>query len=110
MYNVLRFLKVQNNINVQDYQLKRNDIIKMGRVKLKIKLIHYAEKVKMRNLRIERRKQRLQNERVKLEEAKEPKSMYPDGYENISMGSDRSIYHPIVGEINYVNAILPPLP
>jgi hypothetical protein len=115
MYNVVRFLKMQNSMAVQEYQLKKNDIIKMGRVKLKIKLIHYSDKVKLRNMRLVRRKKRLQNERAVYdeEEKKEevpPKSKYPENYENISLGSDRSIYQPIVGEINYVQAVLPPQP
>ena len=37
-----------------------------------------------------------------------PKSKYPENYDNISLGSDMSIYSPIVGEVNYVKAVLPP--
>lgn len=48
-----------------------------------------------------------------MEEAKnegDPKSQYPDGYENVPLGSDMSYYLPIVGEINYVQAVLPQRP
>lgn len=37
MYNAVRFLKRNNNIIQQDYLLKKHDVIKMGRVKLKVK-------------------------------------------------------------------------
>ena len=48
-----------------------------------------------------------------MEEAKneEPmKSKYPDGYEDKYYGTVQSNYNPIVGEINNVDAILPPPP
>ena len=48
MYNVVRFLKVQSQMRKQDYQLKKNDVIKMGRVKLKVKAIHINDKIKVR--------------------------------------------------------------
>jgi hypothetical protein len=52
--------------------------------------------------------------KIKEEEIKEGelerKSKYPDGYSNFPLGSDISYYAPIVGEINYVEAVLPPLP
>ena len=70
-YNVVRFLKVQSHVKKQDYQLKKNDVIKMGRVKLKVKDIHISEKLKLREQRIQRRKQRLENEQLKFKEDKE---------------------------------------
>jgi hypothetical protein len=56
MYNVVRFLKLKDENTVQDYLLKKNDIIKMGRVKIKVKQIHIEDKVKLRHLKVERRK------------------------------------------------------
>jgi hypothetical protein len=34
-------------------------------------------------------------------------SKYPKDYLNISLGSDRSYYKPIVGEVNYLTAKVP---
>ena len=39
----------------QDYLLKKNDIIKLGRVKLKIKDVYLRDKVKQREKRQKRR-------------------------------------------------------
>jgi len=74
MYSVVRFLKNQNNVAALDYKLSKNDIIKMGRVKLKIKHIHIEDKVKIRNKKLKRRKERVENEKEG-----EP-SKYPEGY------------------------------
>ena len=52
----------------------------------------------------------IKNEEEVKEGEPERKSKYPEGYENIPLGSDVSYYKPIVGEINYVEAVLPPLP
>jgi len=52
----------------------------------------------------------IKNEEEVKEGEPERKSKYPDGYEKIPLGSDVSYYKPIVGEINYVEAVLPPLP
>lgn len=52
----------------------------------------------------------IKNEEEVKEGEPERKSKYPDGYENIPLGSDLSNYKPIVGEINYVEAVLPPPP
>jgi hypothetical protein len=56
MYNVVRFLKVQSQMRKQDYQLKKNDVVKMGRVKLKVKAIHINDKIKVREQKVARRK------------------------------------------------------
>jgi hypothetical protein len=48
MYNVVRFLQYKNEAGVHDFMLKKNDIIKMGRVKIKVKHIHNQDKVKLR--------------------------------------------------------------
>ena len=40
MYNVVRFMQFKNDASSHDFLLKKNDIIKMGRVKIKVKHIH----------------------------------------------------------------------
>ena len=40
MYNVVRFMQFKNDAASHDFLLKKNDIIKMGRVKIKVKHIH----------------------------------------------------------------------
>jgi len=114
MYNVIRFIQFKNEEGVQDFVLKKNDIIKMGRVKIKIKHIHKKGKVELRAIRQKRRIERLEIEKLnnKKEEVKEGVSLskYPEGYQNVPLGSDFSHYLPIVGEINYVEAVVPVVP
>lgn len=113
MYSVVRFMQFKQDLGSHDFLLKKNDVIKMGRVKVKVKHIHNQNKVKVREQRQKRRLERLELEKIKGEEVKEGgerRSKYPENYENIPMGSDMSYYHPIVGEVNYVEAVLPPPP
>ena len=39
MFNVVKFLIIGNNENSQDYQIKKNDLLKMGRIKFKVKAV-----------------------------------------------------------------------
>ena len=50
---------------------------------------------------------KIKNEEEVKEGEPERKSKYPEGYENIPLGSDVSYYKPIVGEVNYVEAVIP---
>lgn len=84
----------------------------MGRVKLKVKAIHFLEKIEARKVKEKRHKQRIENEKIdaKMEENQinsksifgAKNSKYPDDYDKISLGSDKSDYTPLVGEKNYV--------
>ena len=44
MYNVVRFLKEGENMKKQEYILKKNDIIKLGRIKLKVHRVFIQKK------------------------------------------------------------------
>ena len=55
MYSVVRFLKRDENAAAEDYLLKKNDIVKMGRVKVKIKHIHSQNWVKVKDRKLKRR-------------------------------------------------------
>lgn len=45
MFNVVKFLIIGNNENSQDYQIKKNDLLKMGRIKFKVKsVVNKSEK------------------------------------------------------------------
>ena len=59
MYNVIRYLKQNSTKNKQDYLLKKNDVIKIGRVKLKVSQIYSKVKFENREKRIVRRKERV---------------------------------------------------
>lgn len=67
MYNVIRYLKQNSTKNKQDYLMKKNDIIKIGRVKFKVSQICIKDKIQRREQRVKRRKQRVEAERKKLE-------------------------------------------
>ena len=54
MYNVVRLIKIHSQMMNQDYKLKKNDVIKMGRVKHKVKAIHIIEKIKVREQKVAR--------------------------------------------------------
>ena len=71
----------------------------MGRVKVKVKHIHIQEKAKLKKQKLNRRKKRVEKE--------QGPSKYPEGYINDPMGSIMSNYDPIVGEVNYLQAVLP---
>lgn len=101
MYSVVRFLKRDENAAAEDYLLKKNDIVKMGRVKVKIKHIHSQNWVKVKDRKLKRRQKRIENQNPG-----EP-SKYPVGYLLDAMESVQSNYNPIVGEVNYVQAVLP---
>jgi hypothetical protein len=63
MYNVVRFMNNGNGLNKRkDYLLKKNEVIKMGRVKLRVSAVYIQEKVKTRERRIKRRKERVEEE------------------------------------------------
>lgn len=110
LYTVVRFLQHKDSPAIKDYQLKKNDVIKIGRVKVKVKQIFSKDKAKQRKLKAERHLQRLEFERANMEEEKEGgKSKYPEGYHNVPMDSIVSNHGPIVGEVNYVQAVLPPI-
>ena len=74
MYNVVRFLKRNNNIIQQDYLLKKHDIIKMGRVKLKVKEIYSTKKIQARKIKEKRHRKRIEIEALanKLTAGEEP--------------------------------------
>lgn len=79
MYNVVRFMKIQDYRDNPEYLLKKNDVIKIGRVKLRVKVFHSTRKSKFNKKKVERRKQRLANERdnvVRLYNSK-----YPENYD-----------------------------
>lgn len=59
MYNVVKYQRI-NNEQVE-FLLRKNDIIKMGRVKLKVKNIVNIERNKLKEKMKQRRKKRLQN-------------------------------------------------
>ena len=65
MYNVIRYLKQNSTKNKQDYLLKKNDIIKVGRVKLKVSTNFNNEKITLREKKAARKNKKLNN---KLEE------------------------------------------
>lgn len=46
----------------KDYLLKKNEVIKMGRVKLRVSAVYIQEKVKTRERRTKRRKERVEEE------------------------------------------------
>ena len=118
MYNAVRFLKRNNNILQQDYLLKKNDVVKMGRVKLKVKEIYLTEKHDARKVKEKRHKKRLEDEKLNKKvdanqidsSAPRQESKYPQNYDVISLGSDKSNYDPFVGERNYVEAVVPDKP
>jgi hypothetical protein len=76
----------------------------MGRVKVKVKHIHIQEKAKLKEKKIRRRKKRVEKE------GGEGPSKYPEGYIDDPLDSIRSNYDPIVGEVNYMKAVLPKPP
>mmetsp|Transcript_33032 Transcript_33032/g.50614 ORF Transcript_33032/g.50614 Transcript_33032/m.50614 type:complete len:116 (-) Transcript_33032:2366-2713(-) len=108
MYNVVKYMKIPNSRHQSDYMLKKNDVIKMGRVKLRVKEIFIAGKARYRNRKKERRKKRLQKDDniIKLHDLPRP-SKYPEDYDKFSDDSDESNYEPFVGERNYVDAHIP---
>jgi len=59
MYNVVRFSKDMNKSKKCDYHLTKNDVIKMGRVKLKVASIHNKKEDRLIKKRIKRRKERV---------------------------------------------------
>ena len=73
----------------------------MGRVKVKIKHIYIHEKAKLNEKKLRRRKKRVEND------GGEGPSKYPEGYINDPLESVRSNYDPIVGEVNYLKAVMP---
>lgn len=63
MYNVVRFMNNGSGLNKKkDYLLKKNEVIKMGRVKLRVSAVYIQEKVKTRERRTKRRKERVEEE------------------------------------------------
>lgn len=44
MYNIVRFLKAGSKLKDRDFLLKKNDIVKMGRIKLKVQNIFSNKK------------------------------------------------------------------
>lgn len=63
MFNVVKFLIIGNNENSQDYQIKKNDLLKMGRIKFKVKTIVNKSEKSQRMKQADRRKLRLQEEK-----------------------------------------------
>lgn len=59
MFNVVKYQRINND--QVDFLLKKNDIIKMGRVKLKVKNIVNVEKTKLKDKVKRRRKRRIKN-------------------------------------------------
>ena len=59
MYNVIKYHRIGSE-NF-DYLLRKNDVIKMGRVKLKIKNIVNVDKKKDKEMKQKRRQQRILN-------------------------------------------------
>jgi hypothetical protein len=53
MYNVIKYHRI--NQEPMDYLLKKNDVMKMGRVKLKVKTIVNVEKNKEKEKKQKRR-------------------------------------------------------
>ena len=122
MYNVVRYQNIITSKKKLDYLLKKNDIVKMGRVKIKINQIFIKQKVQDRNDRIKRRKERVQAELEKKlewilqtenkefayillmpshdEKIDELRKLfikdlkYDENYEILSQGSDKSDYEP----------------
>ena len=122
MYNVVRYQNIITTKKKLDYLLKKNDIIKMGRVKIKVAQTFIKQKAQDRNDRIKRRKERVLAElEKKLEEIVKSESKeyayillmpthddkiselrklfikdikYEENYEQISEGSDKSDYEP----------------
>ena len=90
----------------------------MGRVKLKVKEIHLTEKHDARKLKEKRHRKRLEDEKLSKKvdanqidsSAPSKQSKYPQNYDVISLGSDKSNYDPFVGERNYVEAVVPEKP
>ena len=113
MYNVVRFLKVNQESTKQNYTLKKNDVIKMGRIKLKVREVHHKERDTRFKERLKRRQHRIKEEAL----AKDPNapddvqiegSKYPPNYLLLENPSIASIHEPIVGEQNYIEAPCPP--
>ena len=71
MYNVIRYQKIKGD--TIDSLLKNNDVLKMGRVKLKVKKIVNAERQKLMTKRFKRRKERLENRKIHKEQEEERK-------------------------------------
>jgi hypothetical protein len=82
MYNVVRFQKIISTKRKQDYLLKKNDIIKMGRVKIKVNQIHIKQRLKDREIRTKRHQ-----ERVKMEIEKKLKE-----FEGIGKNKNHKIF------------------
>jgi hypothetical protein len=101
MYNVIRYLKQNSTKNKQDYLLKKHDIIKIGRVKLKVSTTFNKDKFVLKNKKKARRKEKAQ---ANLQLAQEGQIVENNVSHQIIVdsGSDKSNYEPLVGEVNYV--------
>ena len=86
---------------MKDYLLKKHDIIKIGRVKLKVSTTFNKDKVNLKNKKKARRKEKAQ---ANLQLAQEGQIVERDVANQIIIdsGSDKSNYEPLVGEVNYV--------
>lgn len=51
MYNVIRYNRVDKSMP-QNYLIKKHDIIKMGRVKIKVKDFYSVDKINARKLKV----------------------------------------------------------
>ena len=130
MFNVVKFLIVGNNEKSQDYQIKKNDLLKMGRIKFKVKAVVNKAQKSQKLKQADRRKHRLEEEKkVFKKELKERvqsgnngsslvndgvapdrlvfKSKYPKDYAKGPEHSIKSIHSPLMGELNFVHAKRP---
>ena len=124
LYHAIRFLYAGNAqrrlINDRnDTLLKKNDIIKLGRIKLKVKAIVSQKKIAYRHQLLMRRRERIAYDnakrgRVRVKDNNSASSSqleglgrYPRNYDQLSDESQISINDPIVGEINSIRALTP---
>lgn len=135
LYNVIKYKKTKQTNSKVVQQLKKNDIIKMGRVKVKVTEIHIPKKVRRRekkklrhlarvNAAVTAKYQELKDQATdlkdfpflmeslnleNLEQRNELRKLidYPEGYEELSLGSNESNYEPLVGEKYYIDVEIP---